>query len=101
MKIVTWNCQGALHNKIDDFLLLIPALAVIPKMASPAVLRNKLRSEMNFQAVWIGQGANKRLGVLINTDWRLKCFRKPIRNLGQENHRSRGGVFYFMCQAKV
>ena len=77
MKIVTWNCQGALNNKLDDLFSLTPDLAVIPEMASPAVLRSKLRSKLNLQAEWIGQGPNKGLGVLINPEWEYRiadCF---------------------------
>ena len=69
MKIVAWNCQGALHNKFDNLAALGPDLAVIPEMASPEVLKRKIRNQLGFSAEWVGQSENKGLGVLINPQW--------------------------------
>jgi len=77
MKIVTWNCQGGLHNKFDSLAALNPDVAVVPEMAAPELIRGKLGGQIDYSLEWVGHTANKGLGVLINPAWEYRiaeCF---------------------------
>ncbi|MCW8884896.1 MAG: endonuclease/exonuclease/phosphatase family protein [Motiliproteus sp.] len=69
MKLLTWNCQMALHKKLEPLLRLQPDLAVIPEMASPAKLGTAFQRDCGFNLEWTGHTETKGLGVLINPDW--------------------------------
>ena len=65
MRLVAWNCNMALHRKIDALLDLEPDIAVIGECASPATLRRRGSSDwLEAEPVWIGHNPHKGLAVL-------------------------------------
>lgn len=63
MRIVTWNCNMALHRKVDRLMSLAPSLAVIPECADPEVLRRKAPHLAYTDCEWHGWQPSKGLGV--------------------------------------
>lgn len=64
MRLVTWNCNMALHRKFEALQRLEPDIAVICECAEPGRLR--ARGDLGgFEGdpVWIGQNPNKGLAV--------------------------------------
>ena len=64
MRIVAWNCAGALHRKFEPLLALEPDIAVVSECAEPDVLERKC-SLPTFSAppIWTGRDRNKGLAV--------------------------------------
>ncbi len=64
MRLVTWNCNMALHRKIDALLALEPDIAVVSECAMPEILRSRERASwIESEPVWIGENRNKGLAV--------------------------------------
>lgn len=63
MRVVTWNCNMALHNKVDRLMSLAPDVAIIPECAKPEVLRRKAPSFAYSDSEWEGWHPDKGLGV--------------------------------------
>jgi exodeoxyribonuclease-3 len=64
MRLVVWNCNMALHRKIDAVLALQPDVAVISECAQPLQLAAKSTSDwFETEPVWIGRNPHKGLGV--------------------------------------
>ena len=61
MRIVAWNCAGALHCKIDALMALRPDLAVISEAAEPERLVAKAPALDKASLEWVGQNPNKGL----------------------------------------
>lgn len=64
MRLVAWNCNMALHAKVDGLLALRPDIAVVSECAEPARLRQRCRSSwIEGEPVWIGRNPHKGLAV--------------------------------------
>jgi hypothetical protein len=63
LRIVTWNCNMALHDKVAPLMALSPDLAVISTCAHPDIIHQKARKFPFTDAVWIGRTETKGLGV--------------------------------------
>jgi endonuclease/exonuclease/phosphatase family metal-dependent hydrolase len=61
MRIVSWNCNMALHRKLPDLLGLEPDVAIIPECAD---FNGKASEYGANSSVWIGDSQHKGLGVL-------------------------------------
>ncbi len=73
MRIVTWNCNMALHRKFDALLGLRPDIAVICECATPGRLRERgLDLDAHCHALWAGQNLDKGLGVLAFNEYRIE-----------------------------
>ena len=64
MRLVAWNCNGALHRKFEALLALEPDIAVVSECADPEVLGRKCSLPV-FSAppVWTGGNRNRGLAV--------------------------------------
>jgi hypothetical protein len=60
MRLVTWNCSGALHRKFDALLRLRPDIAIVCECAQPERLRAR---GCDGNPIWIGQNPNRGLAV--------------------------------------
>lgn len=63
MRIVTWNCNMALHRKFDALISLRPDIAIVPECADPETLRRKMEFPDDVRVVWVGENSNKGLGI--------------------------------------
>jgi exodeoxyribonuclease III len=64
MRIVVWNCNMALHRKIDRLLALKPDVAVVPECATPELLRQKAALFIPEHFRWMAvKSEHKGLGV--------------------------------------
>lgn len=72
LRLVVWNCAGALHRKFDRLLALAPDVAVVPECATPDILRRKGGALPFDDCDWEGSNPNKGLGVFTFGPWRLR-----------------------------
>ncbi len=64
MRLVIWNCNMALHRKVEALASLNPDVAVISECARPATLRERSTNDwIETEPVWIGRNPNKGLAV--------------------------------------
>lgn len=64
VRLVAWNCNMALHRKLDALLSLRPDVAVISECAAPEVLAARGVDLNRFSgALWIGTNRHKGLGI--------------------------------------
>jgi len=78
MKIVTWNCNGALRNKLDCLNELDADLYVIQECENPNK-STKLFQKWAGSFLWVGENPNRGIGVFAKNDliiqklnWRRK-----------------------------
>lgn len=71
MKIVTWNCNGALRKKIEPLDDLGADIYVIQECEDPSLSTKQLRS-WSSNYVWTGKNKNKGLGVFSKNGLRLE-----------------------------
>src|SRR5262249_14119578 len=76
MRLVAWNCNMALHRKLDALRRLAPDIAVISECACPERLRaSGALDEISGAPVWIGDNPAKGLAVLAFTGYRVSLAR--------------------------
>lgn len=63
MKIVTWNCNGALRNKFEHLSTLNADLYIIQECENPAVTNNQHYISWAANYLWKGDNKNKGLGI--------------------------------------
>ena len=74
MRIVTWNCQMALHRKIDPLLSLNADVAVIPECSEKSVIAC---GQYRFNTLWFGSNPRKGLGIICREDWLIRPLPQP------------------------
>lgn len=73
MRLVAWNCNMALHRKLDALLALRPDVAVISECAEPARLERLSRAwPIEHDPIWIGNNPTKGLAVLTFNGYRAR-----------------------------
>ena len=63
MKIITWNCNGALRNKFENLSELSADIYVVQECEDPARTKHKEYSEWAQNYLWTGDNKNKGIGV--------------------------------------
>lgn len=63
MKIVTWNCNGALRNKFEHLSELDADIYIIQECENPAETKHKNYQEWAVNYLWNGDTKNKGLAV--------------------------------------
>jgi len=77
MRLVAWNCNMALHRKLDALRRLQPDIAVISECASPERLHALGALDgISGDPIWIGDNPTKGLAVLAFNDYRLSLARE-------------------------
>lgn len=63
MKIVSWNCNGALRKKFDALLSLNADVYIVQECEDPAQANSNAYREWAANSFWVGGNKNKGLGV--------------------------------------
>lgn len=85
MRIVSWNCNGALRRKFDQLTSLSADIYVVQECENPLMSKdNKYKSWAN-NFLWTGENANKGLGIFCSNDIKVT-----------ENSWERNGTKYFI-----
>jgi exodeoxyribonuclease-3 len=71
MRIVVWNCNMAMHRKLDLLLALRPDIAVLPECAGPGVKAAAPIYAAATSHAWVGNVPTKGLAVLAFDSWRF------------------------------
>lgn len=81
MRIVVWNCNMALHRKMDALARLAPDIAVLPEVAEPSKVPIRPAETVQHSYQWIGANPSKGLGTLVFAPFELEPACPPDRNL--------------------
>lgn len=68
MKIVTWNCNGALRKKFESIEKLDADIYIIQECEDPARAKNKNYTEWADNYLWIGDTKNKGLAIFAKSN---------------------------------
>lgn len=68
MKIITWNCNGALRNKFQHLSKLNADIIVIQECEDPNQSANNAYKEFAKNSIWLGSNKNKGIGVFAKQD---------------------------------
>ncbi|SHJ80998.1 Exonuclease III [Maribacter aquivivus] len=63
MKILTWNCNGALRRKFEHLLDYDADINVVQECENPAETTHKAYNQFAQNYLWIGDSKNKGIGV--------------------------------------
>lgn len=72
MKIVTWNCNGALRKKFEYVISLKADIYVIQECENPAETKSKEYKEWANNYLWTGSSKNKGLGIFVTKNLKIK-----------------------------
>lgn len=72
MKLVTWNCNGALRNKFEHLNDFSADIYVIQECEDPKRTNHKEFNHWSENHLWIGDSKNKGIGVFAKNEIDLK-----------------------------
>jgi exodeoxyribonuclease-3 len=78
LKIITWNCQGALRRKFEIILKRQPDILVVQESERPdkVILNNKINPPTDYY--WHGDNIHKGIGIYSFSDYKFEFL--PIFN---------------------
>jgi exodeoxyribonuclease-3 len=72
MRIISWNCRGAYHKKIDKIIELDPDIAVIQECENLEKLRVSSQEKIPLKSYWFGGFYKPRgVGVFFYKDYEI------------------------------
>ena len=72
MKIVSWNCNGALRNKYEALIKLEADIYIVQECEDPTKTKDEAYKKWASNHLWIGDTKNKGLGVFCKKEIDLK-----------------------------
>ncbi|MDO6472477.1 endonuclease/exonuclease/phosphatase family protein [Maribacter sp. 1_MG-2023] len=72
MKIITWNCNGALRNKFESLLDYNADIYIVQECENPAETKHAEYKNWAINHLWIGDTKNKGIGIFANTNVKLE-----------------------------
>jgi exonuclease III len=72
LKIVTWNCIGALRKKFDKLTELKADIYIIQECEDPTQTTNRLYQEWASNHLWMGDSKNKGIGIFADQNIKLQ-----------------------------
>lgn len=72
MKIVTWNCNGALRRKFQTLSELEADIYIIQECENPANIEHSDYQKWAENHLWIGNSKNKGLGIFASSRLEIK-----------------------------
>lgn len=81
MRIVIWNCNMALHRKLDALARLAPDIAVLPEAGESSRIPEPLAFEATRTYEWIGNISYKGLGAMAFAPFEIELACQPDRSL--------------------
>lgn len=73
LRIVTWNCNGALRKKLDRLTTLQADVYVIQECEDPAQTKDAAYTAWSTNHLWTGTYKSKGIGVFASDDLSLKA----------------------------
>ncbi|MEJ6980533.1 hypothetical protein WG906_08740 [Pedobacter sp. P351] len=71
MKIITWNCNGALRNKFEHLHDLNADIYIVQECENPRQVHHEKYNAWSKNHLWIGDTRNKGLGIFASEDVKL------------------------------
>ncbi len=81
MRIVTWNCNGALRSKLDALRSLSFDIAIIQECEDPERCSDQHYRSWAGNYLWTGANKNRGLGVFAGPDVKLSAAELPVGQL--------------------
>ena len=83
MRLTTWNCNGAFHDKQSAVLGLAPDVLIVPECAKSAASQPEQWQELATGSDWVGNLEHKGLGVFSFGRYAISraCFYNPAHQL--------------------
>lgn len=72
MKLITWNCQGALRKKADEIFIYRPDILVVQECEHPDKLKFKSNTQNPYDIYWYSDGGKKGIGIFYTSDYKLE-----------------------------
>ena len=63
MKIVTWNCNGALRKKFEPITELGADICIVQECEDPTRTKDSSYKDWASNHIWIGDNKNKGIGI--------------------------------------
>lgn len=117
MKIISWNCNGALRKKFDRLSNLDADIYVVQECEDPSQTMDKDYKDWSVNYLWIGDSKNKGLGIFARPQIKLKkldwsnnfknhsvkyflpcCVDDKFQLIGVWTHRNNSPTFGYMGQ---
>lgn len=71
MKIVSWNCGGALRNKLSKLTEVSADIFILQECENPKLTKNLEYAEWASNSIWIGENKNKGLAIVARPEIKL------------------------------
>ncbi len=72
MKILTWNCNGALRKKFDYLTEFDADIIIIQECENPQVTKDKKYKEWAKDYIWTGENNSKGLGIFVTENVKIE-----------------------------
>ncbi len=72
MRVVTWNCNGALRKKFEHLSDLNADIYVIQECEDPVRIQDKVFNAWAENYLWTGENKHKGIGIFVNSNLKIE-----------------------------